>query len=1320
MMRFISRVLIGVMLLSGANIPWEAMAAAPSGGGNATSLWSKIILTNIAGTGVADFSVALTQLKAAEAKAFDAMVAEKPYLMKSQLLYSMFIERVLAIGLYDHLIKSPTSPLQNLSQTVEPKKGMTSKPVALGLGDLTPASPSQNKAAYTSGTLEKLGLPKEAYDDALLYKIVLAMETAGQQLKTMTEQRKTAEAKVNTVLASLQTSAKTDNEKITALGSDAIVHIRRFTGWPMRTIIPDLQKNPECAGDLFKDQSLFAYLDARVGNSKKGIVDGNLALFTVLKCADLVQTGSLDSGITLEWIRLHEVFADPKFDLARNRVREWLFGMALMVGDVHQTIGITGTQALVQLAGDTRLVGPGSWLVRDGVNFYNTGSGVLNHFVINEEAYVPKPPPPPPPPAVSKMDMSFKSTALDIPVKLNQAVIDTQKQIEQGTKVIKLSDIKPLEFLDLTTPFGFTFRELQGSCTFHPAIQPVVQAPAGVRPVGGVPGYSITDFITLSAPDRVGMGLCSKKEMLITGGYCKRIVCEPPELFFAQPEPPLDGSVPGGAVCNLPMPGLMSQCELGQQISQEIHALATSNGGCPVNPWMEGKETPPPPPPPPPTEEEKKEEQKKKEEEQKKKDAADAIKPPSECSNCTLIHADATGQVWEAPNGDWFIVVCVGGAPCMAVPSNAGSGNGGGSSSGASSSSSSPATRPAATPETPAAGGGRPGSGGGAGAGPGTGTRDPSGTAGKGQKEDGYKPAMGAGGGAVGLPGDSKSHVTDPNAKGGDKPKKQEPGLLEKFFGMFSGKGSALGKILGKTKIKGAAKSMNMFGEVGSNCQFSKDPAFCEIIEAYQEAHMASKAAVENLAKEKGLLGVAGFYGAYMPDAMLDLMDGMISDIKTFDDVERLMRLLVYLNVQTQKMETITPSGDVSLDGLTDDEKHQRAGMKAFEDLLQMKLQDSDMFQLYKNHIVKRAIEVLNSPQFNGVAKSAFATCFGVSQGPHFNAKFDAALEKAIGKSHKITGFDYKKTDAVLGRAHRGGGGWIELQVGTSAFEADHYKKLPIRDIMVRTQIHEVLHHVSFDLEADGYHDLPFVVDETLFDRADHAAMYMISMSLKVSIELESARKLGPGYTSFDHLFYDGDVYAPPVKNNPGKGSGSSSGSASGSSGSGATKDCPPGAPCGGCQMTSHKASMAAKCNGALAIKNPLTPIIKPSPIDGSGTPANDAYQTFMNCVYPGSGSKGAPSSNCFAIVCSEANSTHECCAGKAKADPAAVNLSNFFIKTCGTVKCVEGSTNPCCPQSAAKRGVNSPLRSAPSPIDTRQYVPYQEPRGTGRAPPAR
>lgn len=1282
-MRSIARVLIGVVLLSGSNIPWAAMAAAPSGGGSATSLWGKVIQPITAGAGSAVFSATLTQLRSAESKAFDAMVAEKPYLMKSRFLYSMFIERLLTVGL---------------------------KPIVAGRGDISSASPSQNKAAYTSGTLEKWGLPKEAYDDALLYKIALAMETAGQQLKPMTEQRKTAEAKVSALLAALQTAANTDSEKIAALGSDAIVHIRRFTAWPMHTIIPDLKKNPECAGDLFKDQSLFADLHARVSNSRRGIVDGGVALFTVLKCADLVQTGSLDSGITLEWIRLHEVFADPKFDLARNRIREWLFGMALMVGDVHQTIGMTGAQALVQLAGDARLVGPGSWLVRDGVNFYNTGSGVLDHFTINEEVYIPKAPPP--------MNTSFKPDVPDLTLKLNQAVMDAQKQVENGTKVIKLSDIQPFEFLDLTTPYGFTFRDLQGSCTSHPAILPVAKAPAGVRPGG--PGYSITDFITISAPDRAGMGLCSKKEMLGAGGYCKRVVCEPPQQFFAPPAPPMDDGLPKGSVCSLPVAGMLGQCEVGQQISQEIHAMATDNGGCPMNPWKDDGEAAPTAVSAGEGKSPKEDEDDKAEKNKEKEKADKPEKPGSVPADATDWQCDADGCAWYSPsqglggcidashnwgcggNGNGLPGGTSGSGSGAGVAGSLGSGGAGRGAGGAPGGKSGGSGPPASAQSTPVPGGGRSGSGNGGGTGSGGDSRNSSVTT-----------------RVVSLPEDTKKAVTDPNATGGVEPK-QETGLLEKFFEKFSNNmGPTVGKILGKMKFKGASQTSGLFGEAGSNCQFSKDPVLCDVLVAYTEAYSETK--VEMAARSKQA-GNPAFFLQNLPGSLTTVLNGFTGDIKTFDDVEKIIKLTVFLGMEIGRL---LESGKVN--GMTSNEAQRAAGMAAAKDLLDAKLVNSNTYGLYRTYILKRANDVLQSPQFNAVAKSAFASGFGVANDAKFSADFDKALKKAVNSAEALAYFDYtnnppsnkKNKTGVLGHAVTGAiyqPAGIRLYMKNHVLEAYKFNDLPIRDVLVSTQVHEMLHHVSFGLEADGYLDQPVVVNGFQFDRIDHAAMYRISMALGVSIEnYVSGRIMGPGYTNFDHLFYDDVVFAPPSKKNFGASAG---GDSSGSGGAG--KDCPPGAPCGGCQMTSYKTSLAAKCSGALAIKNPLTPVIKPLPDSGGGQPANDAYQAFMNCIYPDGGGQKESNDKCINVICSEANSAHECCAGRGKADPAAVKMTESFIKSCGAVKCVEGSTNPCCPQSAVKRSVSAPALSAPLPIDTRRYVPYQESRRTDHAPPAR
>jgi hypothetical protein len=140
--------------------------------------------------------------------------------------------------------------------------------------------------------------------------------------------------------------------------------------------------------------------------------------------------------------------------------------------------------------------------------------------------------------------------------------------------------------------------------------------------------------------------------------------------------------------------------------------------------------------------------------------------------------------------------------------------------------------------------------------------------------------------------------------------------------------------------------------------------------------------------------------------------------------------------------------------------------------------------------------------------------------------------------------------------------------------------------------------------------------------------------------------------------------------------------------------------------MTSHKASMAAKCSGALNIKNPLTPYVKPQPNGGSETPADNSYQTFMNCMYPNGDNKGSASSACFSISCGDpANSAHECCKGKGKADPSALKLQELFLKQCAAVKCAEGSTDPCCPGFA-----KNPSRN-PGGVDTRKYAPYSEPQ---------
>lgn len=1237
MKKNINKALTWFLVFTLSNLPWPVLADLPFGSGGVfsapppPSIPSKPVEIISGAAYIGSFADLYQQLQKKEAQAVDVMMAERPYRLKSKFLFDVYMQELTDTEWYKKIVKEIETTKPVVPTTLEPQK----IPPAFSLPpqstlNLLP-EPQKISAKYVS-LLEKLGLPSEANENAFLAKVAVGMESAGKELKVFAEKRAQVEKEVDGFLTNLQKLAETDSEKVLAMGADAIVTIRRHAGISMHTIIPELVDSPTCTGDLLKDNALFKYLDALVAGKRAGIVNGTLAVQKVLECADISQTLALDVGITMEWVRLHEVFADTKFDMARNRIREWLFGMALMVGDAHQMLGLTGTQALIQLEGNTSLVGAGSWLVRDGVSFYNHSTGALDHFEIRHENYVPNSTPPPAP---LKLDNNFKAPGLDqnFNPSLVQVLADT-KQSAQKPKPIILPGLKPFEYLDLTTPFGLTFLELQNSCAWHDPIVPDSGVP---------PRYSITDFITSAAADHVGMGLCSKKEAFLNGGYCKRLVCDPPEDFFEPNEPPM-GNISNAPTCSLPMPGLMSECEVGQQINKDIHALV-GNEGCPINPWMEEA------PAPNDNDEEKKkkqeeEEKKKQEEEKKKNDKSE--KPSGVPADATEWECTADGCSWYSPTK------CEGG--CYGVCVNP----------------------------------------------PGSGACSKPVSKEKNDVSDNEPQSKDPNTNSVSLPGDVITTM-DVNAKGGDK---SSSNVISKLFEKVGAKTSSIVKSIltatSKSKFKmtpgGFGPSINQmrqFNELQQQLYIEKmKQDFIDKVGNF--TNPPSKADI-NLFSTQDLVEIALL---------------QINGLKTFDDVEKVLKFISTLDTPiSDEMANKTIKGTLAQEGFV---------LPLYLAFLERALEQSEIYYLYKKDIINRANQVLKDPKFNAAAFMGFAKAYGTSVDSNFTKIFNKALDQAIAISYQNTVFLFPKVKHILGDAHSLTG-TIRLHLGTAIQESDKYN-VPLRDVVINIQVHEMLHVVGFNLDAEGYPDISYPGQK--LDSSAHVAMYHISMLLRHSIEnYLSGSQLGVGYSDFDYIIYGEGKYVPPSKSNS-SGGGSNTGKggsgSGGSTGAGGFKDCQPGMSCGNCQMTSYKAAMAAKCHGALAIKNPVTPYTKPNPNGESDIPANDDYAIFMSCLDSSDDSGGSvPNNKCFNIVCSDpTNSSHECCKGKSKADPAAINTMQFYLKQCAAVTCGPDSDDPCCTGFSNTQEQGMPATSVPLDFNSRGTPATPGGRNSG-VPPA-
>lgn len=1137
MLKSLSKILVWALVAAMANLPWEAAADfVPGASGAATpSIDAAMPPQNVPAQAttpasldqlkyIGSFADVFQQLQKSESAAIAAMIEENSFRLKAQTLYGLFINRLMESEWFSQIIQEKGAE-PSIPATLESQKVVTESPKIIP--ESQAPNTKANSAKYES-LLEKLGLPSEANEDALLATIAIAMQENGQKLKPIADQRNAAEKNVSALLTTLQSLAKTEDEKTLALGADAIVHIRRYSGFPMRAIDSAIRDNPQCAGDLFKDHDLFKYLSAMVANKKDGITKGALAVAKVLNCADMVQTLALDSGIALEWIRLNENFAAAQYDTARNRIREWLFGMALMIGDVHQVAGMTGAQALVQLAGDTSLVGPGSWLVRDGVFLYNSSSGAMDYYALREEPYVPQPPTPPTP---LQLGTNIEMSGPDQSTLLKQAVEGTSKKAPGSAKAMVLKNFKPPEYLDLTTPFGFSFRELQKSCEWHAPIVPATGTP---------PRYSIMDFIVSAAPDHVGMGLCSKAEMFANGGYCKRIVCEAPEQFFAPSAPPTEAISNNQAICSLPMPGLMSACEVGQQVSKEIHALAAGDDSCPANPWREGEDGDEPTPDSGQSPDDSDDANKEDDEEDKNKNSGnnnDGPPPPQECKGlgCKLVGTEGDKQIWETSDGDIIIHIVVkstgdNGTPEVEDVNEINRTPGGEDSGDESGDSGDPISRVtdgiSDAFEAAAEAIRRFFSGG---------SSDDSSDDRASSKDPNV---IAYGSGAVRLPGDGGRATGDANSPGGAT----KPGISvwSKMLDKLN-PNPVMAKILGKFKFNKAAKKASLFEwDEFSNCAYSKDPMMCDVITAYTQAY--SEVKKENAEFFSQIPTIAS-----TPVPFTDIADALTSDIKTDDDVERVLRVIIDLKKYTR---SFIGKFDIMIQG----DREKVATLDWVTTVIENRLQNHAAYGQYKERIIKRANDVLSNPKFASVAHQSFALAYGIkTTDVDFYIAFTKAVKKAKDDALKITSFTYNKLEGfgkpALGLAYPKDR-TIGLSLPVALWASHAYKNVKLRDVLAWTQVHEMLHIVAFNLLDSGYTEAQY--PGLILDNASHVAMFYISLDMKHSIDSYAASHLmGSGYSNFDHLLYGDNhgEHVPPQR----KGSGGVGGFFG--------KDCTPDAP---------------------------------------------------------------------------------------------------------------------------------------------------------------
>lgn len=1366
-MVWIARLLIVLFTITSLNFPWEALAG-PVDTDGSYNWWNvfeqqlatdniKTIKTSIV---PATFEEAYDQLKLAEPLAVDAMAAELPYRFNNDLLMNIVMKRLIDTGLYEKFHESAGAGGSRF----------TPDSVDITLPRSIPGSrdggsefqPNKHNEA-PKGIAESLGFPKEANDDEVLVKALELMDKIGQAWKPLREKREQADKKVDSLLTAMWSLATSDEEKTRVLGLDAAVSIRYFAGWPMHTILPELKYDPACSGDLFKDLSLFSQINNLVAGGRPGVIaEGYQEVQKVLRCADLVQTLALDRGIALTWIRLHENFEDTKFDVARKRVREWLFQLAMMMGDIHQSYGVTGSQALVQLMGNTSLVGKGSWLVRDGLFSFNAISGGLDHFPIREEAYyempekvvgiLSK--------AATMTGESFSNSEVsDLQIEQLKSEIAAGNSATQKPKPPDLSKIKPFEYLDLTTPFGYSLRELQEACKAHPAIVPVKTRIAIGRHEFIESEYSIMDFVKMSAFDHIGVGLCSKQDMLKTGGYCKKIVCDPPDVID-NPFPEETMVNPPGIinVCGLPPGSDGAECSLINQASAQLHAIASENEGCPINPWKDpGANEPTPPPEPPPSPE-----------------------PTEEPDDSDKIPADATNVECEdgicsydsASNGPGVCINCKMPEPKGGSGGGGGGGAGGGSKGGG-------GNKPgggAGGNAPPAASSGSSGSnapGGGGSAPPAAGSGSGSGSGSSGFGTGGISEAGGkaSDGNVVGLPGDVGGAMTNPEAQGGAGSSGGVGSFLKKFTAKM---GPQLWNFMRRMALQKARHKMKSKVPGFYPMDFGPNPddmmALNEaMIEAWAEAD--EKEAVQQL-------GVP-----------------IIGEIETQADVEKALQALGKMEnfLRVRGQAELTPQDRL---------------ISAYSERLSEMLYRSHAFHQFQSQVLERSRQALQNPRFRRAVFQAFQVSRNAAGDANFKAVFDrwyhavtsgavptvftGALKGSIGGNslHHAEYFSPEKVMKDPKKAQMADAvrlGMIQHYVASAvlgvAMDAEFSGKEPANMLQrfTNSHVHELMHVLSQMLNDHGGYPIPStpLSPEQVKEQAaanqikitreltaiisitpgspfypfrvrDHDVIFLISMLTGVPLD-ESAHLFG-GSTNLEK-YLPGGRYANPSAS-PSYGGGRSGGS-SGKYGGGFGKDCPPGVPCGGCQPASQMAAMAAKCStGLKPYKFPPSGPQKstglnrltPDPGGGDELASNDPMKRYIDCLAGVENRSPLGYDETFTscqevggqIICTS-NTTHrggiidECqnkmCApgfkpvkdkykGTCTCKPEGYDSSNPYegidsrklMDECATIMCTEDSTHPCCGGAAAKRSqAPTETRGAPA-IDTRKYQNYQDP----------